>query len=60
MDTATIMAISSIVVSVGGTALAVINHTRIRSVCCGKKIEMSVDIEKTTPPPDKLKIQIPE
>jgi hypothetical protein len=28
----------------------VINHKRIRSSCCGKKISASVDIEDTTPP----------
>lgn len=27
-----------------------INHTRIRSSCCGKKMEASIDIEQTSPP----------
>jgi hypothetical protein len=27
-----------------------VNHKRIRSNCCGKKIEASLDIEDTTPP----------
>lgn len=35
-----------------------INHHRIRSNCCGKEVVVSVDIEKTTPPPD-IKIRIP-
>ena len=26
------------------------NHYRIRSQCCGLKLETSLDIEKTTPP----------
>ncbi len=30
-----------------------INHRRIRSKCCGKEIEASVDIEATTPPAAK-------
>ena len=45
-----IVAISGMVISVGGAVLAGINHTRIRSVCCGKKLEVSLDVEKTTPP----------
>ena len=28
----------------------VVNHKRIRSNCCGKKMEASLDIEETTPP----------
>jgi hypothetical protein len=27
-----------------------INHKRIRSNCCGQKIETSIDIDNTTPP----------
>ena len=46
-----IVAISGMVISVGGAVLAAVNHTRIRSVCCGKKLEVSLDVEKTTPPP---------
>jgi hypothetical protein len=26
-----------------------INHTRLRSSCCGKQIEASIDIEKGSP-----------
>ena len=54
-----ILAIVSTVISVGGTVLAVVNHTRIRSVCCGQKLDVSLDIEKTTPPTDKLEIKVP-
>jgi hypothetical protein len=28
----------------------VVNHKRVRSSCCGKKLEASLDIENTTPP----------
>jgi hypothetical protein len=35
-----------------------VNHHRVRSNCCGKEMVVSVDIEKTTPPPD-IKIRIP-
>lgn len=49
--------------SVAGLAIAyrvyvAINHHRVRSNCCGKELVVSVDVEKTTPPPD-IKIRIP-
>jgi len=50
MDSSGILAIVAIVTSVGGTLLALVNHTRVRSMCCGKKLEVSLDVEKTTPP----------
>jgi hypothetical protein len=59
MDTTGILSIVAIVTSVGGTLLALVNHTRVRSICCGKKLEVSLDVEKTTPPSDKLEIKIP-
>jgi len=59
MDTTGILSIVAIVTSVGGTILALVNHTRVRSMCCGKKLEVSLDVEKTTPPSDKLEIKIP-
>ena len=45
-----ILAIIGVVVSIGGSIFAVINHTRVKSMCCGKKLEVSFDVEKTTPP----------
>jgi hypothetical protein len=47
--TSSALAIGSLVVSVAGSVLAVINHRRIRSNCCGAKTEVSLDIENTTP-----------
>ena len=35
-----------------------INHKRIRSNCCGKKIEASLDIENTTPPHEHQNDQV--
>lgn len=58
-DVTAALAIIGVVVSVGSSVLAVINHTRVRSVCCGKKLEVSLDVEKTTPPADKLEIKVP-
>ena len=60
MEPSGIIAIVSLVVSLGGSALAIINHTRIRSVCCGKKIEVSLDVDKTVESPTNLKIKVPD
>jgi hypothetical protein len=49
-DTTAILAIIGVAVSVGGSILAIINHTRVRSNCFGQKLEVSLDVEKTTPP----------
>lgn len=40
-----------------GTILAIVNHKRIRSNCCGHKVEVSMDVEATTP--EDLRIKIP-
>jgi len=50
MDTNTIMGAVAIAVSLGSVILGAINHRRIRSNCFGKKLEVSLDIEATTPP----------
>ena len=44
-----IMPITSLVCSIGNLILLAINHKRIRSTCCGKKAEISIDIENTSP-----------
>jgi len=60
MDSSGILSIVAIVTSVGGAVLALVNHTRVRSMCCGKKLEVSLDVEKTTPPSEPaLKITAP-
>ena len=48
-ETTSILAVIGVVISVGGSILSVINHTRVRSMCCGQKLEVSLDVEKTTP-----------
>jgi hypothetical protein len=50
------LAIGSIVISVIGSMVALVNHKRIRSNCCGKRTEVSLDIEETTPT-DKTKTE---
>lgn len=49
MDNGQVMGMVALIVSVIGTVIGVINHKRIRSTCCGKKLETSLDIENTTP-----------
>ena len=41
-----IIAIVGLVLSVGTAVIGAINHKRIRSTCCGKKAEASLDIER--------------
>jgi len=50
-DTTSILAVIGVVISVGGAILSVINHTRVKSMCCGQKLEVSFDVEKTQPSP---------
>jgi hypothetical protein len=50
MDT-DVLSISAIVISIATGIIAAINHTKIKSMCCGRKIEVSFDIEKTAPSP---------
>lgn len=59
MDQSSILSIAAIVVSMAGSVLAVINHKRIRSSCCGKKIEASIDVESTTPIQTVKAIDVP-
>jgi len=48
-NTSSALSIGAIIVSLGGSVIAVINHKRIRSNCCGAKTEVSLDIENTVP-----------
>ena len=51
--TSSALSIGALIVSLGGSIIAVINHKRIRSNCCGSKTEVSLDIENTTPPKEE-------
>jgi hypothetical protein len=55
MDNSQILSIVAIIGSIGSIVISVINHKRIRSNCLGKVVEVSIDIENTSPP----KIGIP-
>lgn len=59
MDQVSILSIVAVVVSVAGTILGIINHTRIRSKCFGKDLGIiSIDIDKSSP--KNIKISEPE
>ena len=49
MEDTTIISIVSLTISIVGSVIAIINHKRIRSACCGKIFTASLDIENTTP-----------
>ena len=50
MDSQSLASIA-IAISTAGAIFTALNHTRVRSACCGKKLEVSLDVEKTTPTP---------
>lgn len=49
MDQSQILGTLSLLLSVGGIIVATLNHKRVRSKCCGRNLEASIDIENTTP-----------
>lgn len=57
MNEAMIISIASAVASALGISIAALNHKRVRSKCCGVRVEASLDIESTSvsvkdsPPP---------
>jgi hypothetical protein len=56
-ETTSILAVIGVVISVGGTILSVINHTRVKSMCCGQRLEISLDVEKTQSSPPALAVR---
>ena len=53
-DSGSITAYVAIAVSVGTAIVGIVNHKRVRSTCCGKVGDVSIDIENTTPPSLKI------
>jgi hypothetical protein len=63
MENSMVMGVVATVISVGGIILSVLNHKRLRSNCCGKRLEVSLDVENTTPTGIKIapeKVDSPE
>jgi hypothetical protein len=55
MDQTQILSILALSISIAGSILAVINHKRIRSNCCGRRVEASLDVESTISVPSPKK-----
>ena len=51
-----IIAILGLSISVLTAVVGALNHKRIRSTCCGKNAEASLDIENTSPKPPLLNV----
>ena len=49
-QTTSALALCGVIISALTTAVGIVNHRRIRSNCCGKTLDASLDIESTTPP----------
>jgi len=49
LTTAGLTATFTAIVGIAYKIYMVVNHKRIRSNCCGKKLEASIDIDNTTP-----------
>lgn len=47
METNTIISYLALAISIGGTLIGIINHKRIVSKCCGRKADLSLDIQDT-------------
>ena len=50
LTTSGLTATFTVIVGIAYKIYMVVNHKRIRSSCCGKKLEASIDIDNTTPP----------
>ena len=55
MEQAEIMNYVAFTISVFTLIVGVVNHKRIRSNCFGKRLEVSIDIDKTQPSPTEVK-----
>jgi len=58
-DAGNILGVFAFLTSSAGLIYAAVNHKRIRCRCCGKDMDMSVDVDPTDVPKDKI-IKAPE
>jgi hypothetical protein len=49
MEVTNVITYISFALSIGSIVLAIINHKRLRSNCCGNVGVVSLDVENTTP-----------
>jgi len=53
MDTSSIVGWSGLVLSILGIIYSAVNHKHIRSNCCGRVYDFSIDVENTNPEEDR-------
>lgn len=62
MDTSSTLAgggIVATIVLVGGIIYKAINHKHLRSRCMGQTLDVSIDIDDSTPAPTTVKVEVP-
>jgi hypothetical protein len=64
MDETGILSIIALSVSIGGVILTIINHKRVIFKFCGRTLDLSFDLNNTTPPlssiaPADIKLNTP-
>lgn len=60
MDNSQVMGMIALIVSIGGVFIGILNHKKIRSNCCGRRLEASIDIDNTTPTKNNsLSLELP-
>jgi len=50
-NTGGILGIFGFLISMGGAVYAAVNHKKIRCRCCGRDLDVSVDVDSTEPVP---------
>jgi hypothetical protein len=55
MDTSSIVGWSGLVLSIIGIIYSAVNHKHIRSKCCGRVYDFSIDVENTTDEEERKK-----
>jgi len=58
MDTGSALGTSGLVLSFIGILYSAINHKQIRSKCCGRVMEVSIDIDTTVPQRVEVKPEV--
>ena len=53
MDTSAIVGWSGLVISILGIIYSAVNHKHIKSRCCGRVYDFSIDVENTNPEEDR-------
>jgi flagellar biosynthesis GTPase FlhF len=53
MDESSIIGYSGLILSILGIIYSAVNHKHIKSKCCGRVIDFSIDVENTNPEEDR-------